>query len=92
MCRLFNFLCMSSLKIGILNVCFFLFHSISHKLLYWQTNSPMSDVASNQGPFQISPLFKSNTTCLMRLKLHYCARLYRLAIQVNIAWDHPLEI
>ena len=39
---------------------------------------------------QIKDLFKSNTTCLMRLKVHYCDQLSCIAIQVKIAWDHPL--
>ena len=55
MCRLFNFLRMSYLNIGILNVCLFLLCCISWKLLYWKTNSPLSYVASNQ-PLQTSPL------------------------------------
>ena len=81
---------MSSLNIGILNVCLFLLHGISCKIPYWNTNAPLSDVASNQGPFQISPLFKLDTTCLIRIKVHYCDYLYCLDIQVKIAWDHPL--
>ena len=56
MCGLFNFLCMSSLKIGILNLHLLLLHCISCKLLYWNTNAPLSYVALNQGPLQMSPL------------------------------------